>query len=131
MVLRKIGATNELFHHFIGSIDTPEKFESKRLALAQSVWRSMKKSDSRECRNCHEIESMDMSVQNKIASDKHRLSRQMGKTCIDCHKGIAHKLPESILEQEHLRFEREDIDCVSCHKDMARPAPGDGWGDDR
>ena len=67
----------------------------------------------------------------KIASDKHRLSRQMGKTCIDCHKGIAHKLPELILEQEHLRFEREDIDCVSCHKDMARPVPGDGWGDDR
>ena len=25
-----------------------------------------------------------------------------GKTCIDCHKGLAHKLPDGIVEDEQL-----------------------------
>jgi cytochrome c-type protein NapC len=127
-VIRKIRATNELFHHLMGSIDTPEKFRAKRLELAEHVWRSMKKTDSRECRNCHDFKSMDMDAQNSIASEKHRLFRKNGETCIDCHKGIAHKLPELFLEQEHLRYEREGRACFECHQDMARAAPGDDWG---
>ena len=50
-VQRKIRATNELFHHFLGTIDTREKFEAKRLELAQHVWDTMKETDSRECRS--------------------------------------------------------------------------------
>ena len=50
-MVRKVRATNELFHKIAGSIDTPEKFEAKRLELAEHVWRSMEASDSRECRN--------------------------------------------------------------------------------
>ena len=126
-VVRKINATNELLHHFLGSIDTPEKFSAKRYELAQAVWRSMKDTDSRECRNCHSIESMDTAAQKNVASERHRIARDRGQTCIDCHKGIAHQLPEAFLEEEHLRFEREGVECSDCHSDMARPEPGDGW----
>ena len=93
-LVRKIRATNELFHHLVGSIDTPEKFEAARLEMAESVWASMKASGSRECRNCHSFEAMDLEEQKRRPRAKHPEAMEKGKTCIDCHKGIAHKLPE-------------------------------------
>ncbi len=93
-ILRKIVATNELFHHFLGTIDTPEKFEAKRLELAQNVWRSMKRNNSRECRNCHDYDSMDYVDQQRRAVKAHIKGFDKGETCIDCHKGIAHSLPD-------------------------------------
>lgn len=92
-IIRKIRATNELFHKVIGSIDTPEKFEAKRLELARVVWASMKKTDSRECRNCHDYESMDYMKQGRRAINRHIDGFDSSQTCIDCHKGIAHSLP--------------------------------------
>jgi cytochrome c-type protein NapC len=92
-VVRKIQATNELYHKIIGSVDTPEKFEAKRLELARHVWASMKASDSRECRNCHDNESMDYTKQGRRAVPQHIKGTDTGQTCIDCHKGIAHSLP--------------------------------------
>ena len=93
-VVRKIQATNELFHKVMGSIDTREKFEAKRLELAKHVWEAMKKTDSRECRNCHNFESMDFTTQGRRAVAQHSEGLNEGKTCIDCHKGIAHELPD-------------------------------------
>ena len=93
-VIRKVQATNELFHKLAGTIDTPEKFEAQRLALAQSVWHAMKTTDSRECRNCHLAESMDRGTQNRLAQRMHRLAAERKQTCIECHQGIAHKLPK-------------------------------------
>ena len=95
-VVRKIKATNELFHKLRGTIDTPEKFEAKRLEMAQHVWADMKATDSRECRNCHSFDSMDLEQQDRQASKKHSPAwrAENGGTCIDCHKGIAHKLPD-------------------------------------
>ncbi len=92
-MVRKIQASNELLHKALGTIDTPEKFEEKRLHLAQNVWRSMKKTDSRECRNCHNFESMDFAEQQRRAVASHDKGLAEGETCIDCHKGIAHSLP--------------------------------------
>ncbi|MDH5407883.1 MAG: NapC/NirT family cytochrome c [Gammaproteobacteria bacterium] len=92
-VIRKIKATNELFHKVLGTIDTPEKFNDKRLQLAQNVWREMKNTDSRECRNCHDFESMDYARQGRRAVNNHTKGFDKGRTCIDCHKGIAHTLP--------------------------------------
>jgi len=95
-VVRKIKATNELFHAIRGTIDTPEKFEAKRLEMAQHVWAEMKETDSRECRNCHSFETMDLEQQGRQASKKHapEWRAKTGDTCIDCHKGIAHHLPD-------------------------------------
>lgn len=92
-MVRKIQASNELYHKVMGTIDTPEKFEAKRLELARHVWKAMKETDSRECRNCHNFESMDYVKQGRRAVAQHSQGLEEGKTCIDCHKGIAHSLP--------------------------------------
>jgi cytochrome c-type protein NapC len=92
-VVRKIQASNELLHKALGTIDTPEKFEAKRLQLARNVWKAMKATDSRECRNCHDYDSMDFTRQGRRAVPQHIEGFEAGKTCIDCHKGIAHSLP--------------------------------------
>lgn len=92
-MVRKVKASNELLHKMLGTIDTPEKFEAKRLELARNVWRTMKETDSRECRNCHDYESMDYTRQGRRAVKQHVEGFDDGKTCIDCHKGIAHSLP--------------------------------------
>lgn len=99
-VARKIQATNELYHHALGSIDTREKFEAKRLELAKNVWTAMKKTDSRECRNCHDFDAMDFTQQRSRARNRHQQALDEGRTCIDCHKGIAHKLPAGAFEAE-------------------------------
>jgi|DewCreStandDraft_4_1066084.scaffolds.fasta_scaffold00025_163 cytochrome c-type protein NapC len=97
-VVRKIQATNELWHHFRGSIDTPAKFEAKRMQLAQNVWYAMKTTDSRECRNCHDFGFMDLSQQEPRSAARHEKAAIEGKTCIDCHRGIAHRLPAGAFD---------------------------------
>lgn len=90
---RKIKASNELYHKVLGTIDTREKYEAKRLELASNVWKVMEETDSRECRNCHSFESMDFPSQEKRSRERHDEAITQGKTCINCHKGIAHELP--------------------------------------
>ncbi|MCF6320961.1 MAG: NapC/NirT family cytochrome c [Rhizobiaceae bacterium] len=99
-VIRKIQATGELYHKIMGTIDTPEKYEAKRLELAERVWASMKKNDSRECRNCHTDETMDFAKQSRRASEKMQQGIKDGKSCIDCHQGVAHKLPVSLDDDD-------------------------------
>ena len=67
-VVRKVQASNEVLHKVLGSIDTPEKFDKKRLTLAKNVWHAMKATDSRECRNCHDFASMKPEDQKKTIS---------------------------------------------------------------
>lgn len=94
-IVRKVTASNELLHKLIGTVDTKEKFEAHRLELAQSVWREMAATDSRECRNCHSFTYMNLDKQEPSVQKNHSadIARESGKTCIDCHKGIAHVLP--------------------------------------
>lgn len=99
-VVRKIQASNEVLHWALGSLDTREKFEDNRARLANNVWTSMKKTDSRECRNCHNFQSMDVTLQRSRARDRHLNGAMQGQTCIDCHKGIAHQLPAGAFEAE-------------------------------
>ena len=91
---RKIQASNELYHHFRGTIDTPEKFEAKRAELAEHVWATMIANDSHECRNCHSWDAMDHQKQTPRAAEKMQEGQKEGKTCIECHKGVAHALPK-------------------------------------
>ncbi len=115
--VRKIEATKELWGKFTGSIDTPEKFEAKRLELARNVWASMKETDSRECRNCHNYISMDPAYQRPRARKQHLNAFETGQTCIDCHKGIAHKNVRDLLSDEELEaFEKPN-------PSYARPVP--------
>jgi cytochrome c-type protein NapC len=93
-VARKVKAVNEVIQHFKGTIDTREKFLEHRLTLAENVWKDMKANDSRECRSCHNARQMDYTKQTNRAMTQHIQGDKEGKTCIDCHKGIAHRLPD-------------------------------------
>lgn len=94
-IARKMQASKEVWGKIFGTIDTWEKFEEKRLVLAQHEWARLKANDSLECRNCHNFEYMDFTAQGARAVAMHSTSLASGdKTCIDCHKGIAHKLPD-------------------------------------
>ena len=103
-VIRKIQASREVYFWLTGKIDTKEKFNEHRFELAQSVWKAMKSTDSRECRNCHNFESMNPEFQKPRARKQHLNAFETGQTCIDCHKGIAHhnvrdKLSDEALEK--------------------------------
>jgi cytochrome c-type protein NapC len=100
---RKMQASKEVWGWLFGTINTREKFLAKRKELAGREWERMKANDSLECRNCHEFQAMDFTRQSKRGADAHstQLAKGVnagGKTCIDCHKGIAHRLPDMAVQ---------------------------------
>ena len=99
-MIRKSKASFEIWGKITGSIDTPEKFEAKRMELAGHEWKRMKESNSRECRNCHDFDAMSPELQKQTPYKKHMKAKEAGKTCIDCHKGIAHHLPKEYEEPD-------------------------------
>ena len=116
-LIRKIQASNELYHKLAGSINTPEKFEAKRLQLARNVWKSMEANDSRECRNCHSSHAMNFEKQQSKSAEVMQKGFQEGETCISCHKGIAHKLPD--MSKGYL-VKFEELKTLSTHDNSAR-----------
>jgi cytochrome c-type protein NapC len=83
-----------VFGKITGVIDTKEKFEAHRMEMAQREWARMKSRDSIECRNCHNFDAMSQELQKRTPYNKHMEAKAQGKSCIDCHQGIAHKLPK-------------------------------------
>ena len=131
-VIRKVQASVEVYHWLLGSIDTKEKFEAKRSVLAEKVWQTMKSTDSRECRNCHDFNNMELAQQGLFAQKKHRGALDSGeKTCIDCHKGISHQLPTedvAALEKDKVEIDLdygEEINetCAACHGEYGEGKP--------
>ncbi|HEY7865612.1 MAG TPA: NapC/NirT family cytochrome c [Psychromonas sp.] len=93
-IIRKVQASKELVAFAMGTIDTEEKFQARRGYLANREWHRMKENNSQECRNCHEFDFMDFSEQGTRSKKQHSTALASGeKTCVDCHKGIAHRLP--------------------------------------
>lgn len=94
LIRKSTAGVKDIYHHWRGTIDTPEKFEAKRKALAEQVWARMKSNDSLACRNCHskvQSTAMRLAKQKRRARTMHQQAIQDKQTCIDCHKGIAHK----------------------------------------
>jgi len=123
-IARKMQASKEVWGHLFGTISTRRKFLDMRLELAKHEWARLKSNDSLECRNCHSEVAMDFSKQAPRAAEIHRRFLLSGEaTCIDCHKGIAHELPNmegvdpgwrvppefqgDVLPQAYLRHELE------------------------
>lgn len=77
-----------------GVIDTQAKFNKERLRLAKSVWAEYKENDSANCRTCHVFTSNVIAKQTDFAKKMHESRKAEDKTCIDCHKGVAHAEPE-------------------------------------
>ena len=102
----KIRASKDVYHEFVtGKIDTDEKYELHRLAMAESVWEQLRANDSATCRSCHSFAAMELYQQSSSARDMHITAEQSGQTCIDCHKGVAHIAPQMQLDTsafEHL-----------------------------
>jgi len=99
-MLRKAKASLEVWGKLTGVIDTREKFEAKRIELATHEWDRMKNNNSRECRNCHNWDAMSSELQKQTPYKKHMKAKEEGKTCIDCHKGIAHQLPKEYVDPD-------------------------------
>jgi cytochrome c-type protein NapC len=96
----KIMAAKDVWHEILGTIDTPEKYEQHRWRMANQVWDKMRASNSRECRSCHSFEHMDLSLQDRSARKRHGNAEDEGKSCIDCHQGIAHEEPDEPEDSE-------------------------------
>ncbi|MBF0402192.1 MAG: NapC/NirT family cytochrome c [Magnetococcales bacterium] len=94
LVKLEVGS-KDIYHHAMGTYPDRAAFEKKRWDLAQNVINSMKSRDSKECRGCHSLEAMDLTAQSKSASNRHKKMMEAGgKTCVDCHTGVAHTMPE-------------------------------------
>ena len=69
----------------------------------------MKETNSRECRNCHDFKTMNPENQKGRARKQHINAMQAGNTCIDCHKGIAHKnVHDQLTDEEVDALEQPD-----------------------
>ncbi|WP_373976023.1 NapC/NirT family cytochrome c [Chitinibacter sp. SCUT-21] len=112
-MIRKIQASKEVWGKLTGKIDTREKFLEHRIVLAQNEWKRMKANNSQECRNCHKYEYFDYMEQNRRSANAHQKGLSTGMTCIDCHKGIAHHLPN--VNQHIGNDDREAIDPKVMH----------------
>ena len=94
-IARKMQASKEVWGKIFGTIDTRDKFVAMRRELAEHEWARLKANNSLECRNCHSADSMDITKQGVRAARIHEQYLFTGeRTCIDCHKGIAHRLPD-------------------------------------
>ena len=109
---RKLRASAELYHHFLGTLDSPESFEARRLQMAQRVWSQMKHNDSVECRSCHDDLQTASEAENEIAREYHERADENGVGCIDCHKGLTHRMPLPRASRSRA-FDPER--CFTCH----------------
>lgn len=100
-LIAKWRALDDVYGHLVGVIDTPEKFEARRMRMAEQVWAALRASGSRECRTCHSFETMDLEKQSDRPRRKHAEAVKTGETCIDCHKGVAHRLPAGFRNDDH------------------------------
>ena len=101
-LVAKLRAAKDVWHEIMGTIDDEEKFEQHRWQMANAVWDRMKASGSRECKSCHAAEAMDLKEQDRSARKKHKkiVKGSSEKTCIDCHKGVAHEIPKEPASED-------------------------------
>ncbi|MCL6268787.1 NapC/NirT family cytochrome c [Sansalvadorimonas sp. 2012CJ34-2] len=81
-------------YHYLTQDFPREEFESRRWDLFEKSLDSFREHNSSTCKNCHNINNMSTQAQTKLAAHKHNDKQHLTKTCVDCHTGSAHKLPE-------------------------------------
>jgi trimethylamine-N-oxide reductase cytochrome c-type subunit TorC len=96
LILTKIVVSADIVPELLGRLDTAEKYEAARVAMAEVVWEQYRANDSEYCRHCHTIEAMDLAAQGNTARRRHGSAAERDQTCIDCHKGIVHVLPQDV-----------------------------------
>ncbi|QDO83027.1 pentaheme c-type cytochrome TorC [Shewanella psychropiezotolerans] len=93
-IARKIEASHDMWGWMLQTVNTPEKFEDKRLEMASREWKRFDRDNSLACKNCHNYDSMKWEDMSKLAQKQMKRAAEIDQSCIDCHKGIAHKLPD-------------------------------------
>jgi trimethylamine-N-oxide reductase cytochrome c-type subunit TorC len=68
-------------------------YEEGFIELAKHEWDRFSANKSLECKNCHNYESMDFEQMSPTARIQMKQAAEKDQSCVDCHKGIAHKLP--------------------------------------
>ncbi|KGQ37169.1 NapC/NirT family cytochrome c [Gallibacterium genomosp. 1] len=84
----------------VDKLPDQEAYETHRLAMAKQVWAEMKENDSATCKSCHSAEAMVLSEQSEAAQKMHKIAQETNQTCIDCHKGIVHFMPEMEIDNQ-------------------------------
>jgi nitrate/TMAO reductase-like tetraheme cytochrome c subunit len=93
LIVKTQSGIRDMYHEFVlGSISTRERFEARRMEMAERVWAEMRANDSRACRTCHKTESF--SGQTARVERLHQRMETFDTTCIDCHVGVAHVDPD-------------------------------------
>lgn len=93
LMATKIVVSADIIPELAGKVDTHEKWEVHRADMAATVWAEYRENDSRYCKSCHDPAAMQ--GQSAMATRMHQLAGKNGKTCIDCHRGLVHKLPDT------------------------------------
>jgi len=96
----ELQASTESLYKIIGAINNTEQLEPKRLRLAKNIWKKMKENNSQACRVCHTEKAMNPEFQKPESQKQHLSAQQSGKTCIDCHKSIAHHISTEQFTKE-------------------------------
>lgn len=109
---RRLRASAEVYHHLLGTLDSPESFEARRLQMAQSVWSRMNHNDSVECRSCHDDPLGVDAGGSEVARGYHERAGRNGIGCIDCHKGLTHRMPPL---RSNVRQGFDPESCFACH----------------
>jgi trimethylamine-N-oxide reductase cytochrome c-type subunit TorC len=102
-------ASKEVFAQIFGDLDTPEKFEARRLELARHEWDRFSANGSLECKNCHAYESMDFEQMSPTARIQMKQAADRDQSCVDCHKGIAHHLPKDMAAASGIVGDLEQV----------------------
>jgi len=89
----KAGA-KDVIGEMTGVISTEEKFNKERARMAKDVWDEYKENNSARCRTCHTFTPEIVAKQKDFVQPMHQQFLAGAMTCVDCHKGIAHKAPE-------------------------------------
>ncbi|BEU05162.1 cytochrome c-type protein [Agarivorans sp. OAG1] len=108
-IARKMQASKEVYGAIFGTINTREKFLEKRGELAQHEWDRFTANNSLECKNCHNYNSMDFDSMSERAQVQMKMAAERDQSCIDCHKGIAHELPENMNSGEGTLAKLEEM----------------------
>ncbi|MCK6262875.1 pentaheme c-type cytochrome TorC [Vibrio sp. ZSDE26] len=108
-IARKMQASKEVFAQIFGDLGTPEKFEARRLELARHEWDRFSANGSLECKNCHAYESMDFEQMSPTARIQMKQAAERDQSCVDCHKGIAHHLPQDMAAASGIVGDLEQI----------------------
>lgn len=93
-IARKMEASSDVWGWLFQTINTPEKFENKRLEMASREWARFDRDGSLACKGCHDYQSMNWASMSKLAQKQMKRAAETDQSCIDCHKGIAHTLPD-------------------------------------